>query len=208
MEYRFSPILVWPYPPRTRPRKRAPFRAVWSSTRAILQKELAHLQARNVVIQCDADASAFRLDGMLRADAKLRSPRIILSFDSTHGPLSYPCETFDQWQANVRAIALGLNALRMVDRYGVARRGEQYAGFKSLPGPPPAANNGRPMRPDEALNSLRSCVGSFSISYPDLGRAIRNAQRKTHPDAGGTAEAFKCVQAAAEALRSAGYDCR
>jgi len=206
MEYRFSPILVWPYPPRTRPRKRAPFRAVWSSTRAILQKELAHLQARNVVIQCDADASAFRLDGMLRADAKLRSPRIILSFDSSHGPLSYPCETFDLWQANVRAIALGLNALRMVDRYGVTRRGEQYAGFKSLPGPNCEAGPG--MTDDDALELLRFYVGGFLPKYPYLGNAIRKAQRKTHPDTGGTAEAFKQIQCAVDALRAAGYDCQ
>ena len=32
---------------------------------------------------------------------------------------------------NLRSIALGLKALRAVDRYGVSRRGEQYAGFRA-----------------------------------------------------------------------------
>ena len=35
------------------------------------------------------------------------------------------------WQHNLRSIALGLEALRAVDRYGISRRGEQYAGFRA-----------------------------------------------------------------------------
>lgn len=35
------------------------------------------------------------------------------------------------WEHNVRSIALGLQALRAVDRYGISRRGEQYAGFRA-----------------------------------------------------------------------------
>lgn len=42
------------------------------------------------------------------------------------GHLSYPCDTFTTLQDNLRVIALALEALRMVDRYGVTRRGEQY----------------------------------------------------------------------------------
>ena len=35
------------------------------------------------------------------------------------------------WQHNLRSIALGLEALRAVDRYGISRRGQQYAGFRA-----------------------------------------------------------------------------
>jgi len=38
----------------------------------------------------------------------------------------------------MRAIALSLQALRAVDRYGVARRAEQYRGWKQLPSATPA----------------------------------------------------------------------
>src|SRR5579863_10251967 len=56
---------------------------------------------------------------MLYAGAKLRTQGIILTFNSKHGPLSYPCDKYSNWQANLRAIALSLEALRAVDRYGV-----------------------------------------------------------------------------------------
>lgn len=43
--------------------------------------------------------------------------------------LVYATDTCVLWQHNVRSIALGLEALRAVDRYGITKRGEQYAGF-------------------------------------------------------------------------------
>lgn len=49
--------------------------------------------------------------------------------------LSYPCDSCDNWQHNVRSIALALQALRAVDRYGVTRRAEQYRGWGKLPAP-------------------------------------------------------------------------
>ncbi len=45
--------------------------------------------------------------------------------------LVYATDCCDFWQHNVRSIALGLEALRAVDRYGISRRGEQYAGFRA-----------------------------------------------------------------------------
>jgi hypothetical protein len=40
-----------------------------------------------------------------------------------------------KWTDNVHAIALTLERLRLADLYGVTSRGEQYAGWKMLPGP-------------------------------------------------------------------------
>lgn len=45
--------------------------------------------------------------------------------------LVYATDVCDLWQHNVRSVALGLEALRAVDRYGISRRGEQYAGFRA-----------------------------------------------------------------------------
>src|SRR5690606_24676973 len=64
--------------------------------------------------------------------AKAAHPGVILSFDSKVGHLSYPCDTFTSWQDNLRAVALALEALRKLDRYGVTKRGEQYRGFLAI----------------------------------------------------------------------------
>lgn len=44
--------------------------------------------------------------------------------------LVYATDACVLWRHNVRSIALGLEALRAVDRFGISRRGEQYAGFR------------------------------------------------------------------------------
>lgn len=45
--------------------------------------------------------------------------------------LVYATDTCGFWQHNVRSIGLGLEALRAVDRYGISKRGQQYAGFRA-----------------------------------------------------------------------------
>jgi len=45
-----------------------------------------------------------------------------------------PCDSFRDWEANLRAIALSLEHLRAVDRYGVTtEEEEQYTGWLRLP---------------------------------------------------------------------------
>lgn len=197
MEFRFVAIEQWPGE-RTRFAISSSFRAEHSDTLRLLDRELGYLRARNVVIQADCDRSQIRMDGMLYAGAKLRSAGIILSFDSKHGPLSYPCDKYSNWQANLRAIALSLEALRAVDRYGVTRRAEQYKGWAKLP-PPEAALFGSD---GEAASFLASIVPAIVPS--DLLRdveiyrsAYRSAAAATHPDrTAGDDSAFKRVQAA------------
>jgi hypothetical protein len=90
------------------------------------------LGARNTVLQVAMTESDFRNDGYPRANAKATHPGVILSFDTRHGSLSFPCDRFTTWQDNLRAIALAMEALRKVDRYGVTRNGEQYTGWRAI----------------------------------------------------------------------------
>lgn len=116
--------------------RRSPFSARWSSTVADLSRELRAHGARRAILEIDLPESAIRLDGLPRADRNAYTPGVVLSFEATRVPgkpqLRYEVGTFDDWRDNVRAIALGLEALRAVDRYGVTKRGEQYAGWKAL----------------------------------------------------------------------------
>lgn len=170
-----------------------PFRATWSDTLQLLDSELGLLNATDVVFEVDVeDESQIRLDGMLRSHAKVNSPAVRLAFDSTHGPLTYATDRFQgqyysdppDWQINLRAIALGLEALRKMDRYGITRRGEQYTGWKALPAgrAMPASH----MTRDAAIALLANLVNippEHLNTAPDSLRSTwRSARRITHPD--------------------------
>ena len=197
MQYQFRPLDTWPGK-MTSGRKSSPFRASYSDTLRLLETELRQLRATNIVIQAAVSESEIKRDGMLYERARPRHPGVVLAFDSKHGPLSYPCDTYNDWQANVRAIAMALEALRAVDRYGVTKRAEQYQGWARLPGPAPAA----PMSPGEAVSVLIKAAQwpEPRISRGTLADVYRKAAAATHPDTGGDPEAFKEVQAAKERL--------
>lgn len=121
----------------------------------LLERELHFLDAKDVVLEVDVEEQHIRLDGLLRSDARAKSPGVRLAFESNVGSLVYATDAFvrggswvfvgtgsnrvrretmaHSWQHNLYAIAKSLEALRMVDRYGVTKRGEQYTGFKALP---------------------------------------------------------------------------
>jgi hypothetical protein len=176
---RFRPLQDWPVDFSRRRASGDPFRAPWSATLDLLERELSHLDARSTVIEIAVDEGDIRLDGWPRSNARPRHPGVILSFDSKHGPLRYGTDAFPRWQSNLRAIALGLESLRRVDRYGIGKRGEQYQGWKALP-----AGEG-----DLASKGRRIIEEQFD---GDLTAAIK----ATHPDRGGDAEEFRAIMAA------------
>lgn len=201
MNWRVVPVTQWPGEP-TAERKSHPFRKQtshgwmghgvnWSSTIETLERELEQLGADDVLLQMEVTKRDIRNDGWIRADARPKGPGIILTFESKHGPLSYPCDTFTDWQANVRAVALSLEALRKVDRYGVTRRGEQYSGFTRLA----AKIDGGP---HEVLAKHSGLTEDEVRADPK--RAYRRAAMNTHPDRGGSGSDFSDVAEAGRVL--------
>jgi hypothetical protein len=212
----FRPLPVWTDPVSTPTGHQ--FKAGWSDTVEILKREVDTLNGARpgwttdaeIVLQVDSDERNMRRDGGIRADARVNSRGVVVSFTSKHGPLRYACDTFEaswwgqmpSWQANVRAIALGLEALRKIDRYGIAGRGEQYTGWAQLgTGMPPIRTVTR-MTADEAVD----VIGRWRHHPTEfLNDAIRRnlngvvdqlykrAAKVLHPDAGGDADEFKRV---------------
>lgn len=202
-----APIRDWPGE-LTRNRKPSTFSAGLSSTLQLLDREVFHLvdtraqqDSAELLIAIPAGAM-WRLDGRPRANAVAEHPGVIFSIDSRHGHLSYPCDTFTKWQDNLRAIALALEALRKVDRYGVTKRGEQYRGFLAIEA------TAAPRGFADANEALRF-LASF---FPDVARGeqasakvlLRGAQRRAHPDHGGDDAKFQRVSLAEAKLRVAG----
>ena len=195
----------------------APFkvddRRLWSD----LSAEIVHLQDKEhpdeVVLQLDVAESDIRVDGTgLKAGATLGYHGVVVSFESRHGPLRYAADHYRSWghgrapwRANIRAVTLTLTALRAIDRYGVAASGQQYSGWLQLGAGTPMPAAPGPMTIVEAMTALEDagCLGRFwfdpnveHLSVRQCDHAYREAAKRTHPDAGGSNEAFQIVQAA------------
>lgn len=217
IEVLFKPITVWPDGWLTRgweQRDRSPFSAPHRHTLQQLQTELRQLGTRAASISVDVGERGVRNDGQLRADARAEHPGVILTIDSRqHGTLVYATDRFRTWHDNLRAIVLGLEALRRVERYGISERGQQYAGFKELG--TGIALTGPSMTLERAAQYLvmhgetEGCEepGDINdlIDESPLQREIvdgyyRRAARRLHPDAGGDAAAFDLARRARDLL--------
>jgi hypothetical protein len=161
---------------------RSRFTASWTDTMSMLTSEISKLGLRGVIaVRVDVQRGDIRQDGKLYARATAGFPGVVVSFQSRYGPLSYATDAYDYWQANVRAIALSLQALRAVDRYGVSKSGEQYVGWRAIGSGAPATFASA----DEAIRWLRTVVdvpGSEGLSTKLL---LRTAASALHPDRNG-----------------------
>ncbi|MHB8589815.1 MAG: molecular chaperone DnaJ [Candidatus Dormibacteraceae bacterium] len=184
--------LIWPSGPRTSTwsRRPSPFKSSWSQTINLLERELRQLGVRSettVVLEAGFSESEIRLDGLPRANARPGDPAVIVSFESKFGPLRYGCDSYTFYEANLRAIARALEALRAVDRYGVTKRGEQYKGWLALPA---EGETGAWAR--EFIMQTAGIDGTRI----EIAAAYRMAAKKLHPAAGGNREEWDRLQRA------------
>lgn len=194
MRVTLRPLPEWPHEvtdPRRGAQFRSPSRRVedsrgvsWEPGRRIpydqtlreLEYEVDALGGSEIVIGVGLTEFDIRLDGAPRANARpMRHPGVEISFDSRHGRLTYATDVFIDWRDNVRAVAKGLEALRAVERWGVAKRGQQYAGFALLTAGPGLAELGRRLVEEHG--------------------SVAAALRATHPDTGGPAASTRDFQA-------------
>ena len=183
-------------------RKPSPFKADYMDSEKLLRYEVDKLDGDLLVVQVALDEMDLKVDGRPKMRAEYRHPGVIVSFESRHGPLRYATDVFDDWRANLRAVALGLEALRKVDRYGISRRGEQYTGWRALEagGSEPEIISTR----EQAARFLSEhggiVVTADNTSPSAVGRAYRRAATKLHPDAGGDPGQFERLQEARDML--------
>ncbi len=180
----------------------------WRKTMQLLERELEHLEATDILLQMAVESRDIRNDGWIRANARPEHPGVILTFESKHGSLSYAVDTFDDWQANVRGIAKALEALRMVDRYGVTKSGEQYRGWGKLP--PAGGSTAAEMSPRVAAEILVDVAGYENEDEEDVEKVLTDAEslqwffrmaaKHAHPDVGGDTQKFQTVNEAKRVL--------
>lgn len=209
IDCRFRPLDQWPgNQTASWKQKTGSFKAGWSQTLDLLERELNHLRAKNIIVEGYFTFQQIRNDGWPKSTARPSKPGIVLSFDlgkpGKTGRMVMPCDRFDNWESNLRAIALTLEHLRAVERYGVTtERAEQYTGWLKLP----AASG-----VDEANEHAKTLISLSGFTQTDIHfvqanqdefeRIWKAAARATHPDAGGDAEQFKKVIAARDRLKA------
>jgi hypothetical protein len=205
MNIRFKPLGPWPRA-ETSPRRRAPFKSNYNGTLQLIEKELGYLGADDAELQIDMEASQIAIHGWPKANARARSPRIMLSFVANKLPGApvrvFPCDAFLDWEGNLRAIALSLHDLRRIDRYGVTTAGEQYAGFKQI-----GSSSTVTMSTVEAASNLAEVSrlpATVILADAQVAKeAVRMAIARTHPDRNlGDRRAYDAVDHARSVLSS------
>jgi len=201
------------------PRKRAtsfersPFETRFSETTKLLEREIGHLKPRvgSVIISTFHRPSEIRKDGMLRAETRMPDyPGVIVEFDSNdtkqkrYVKIQFVCDKFKDWKANVRAIALGMEALRKVERYGITSAQEQYEGFKAK-ALPPRVVLGESMNFADAQSFIVHKAGVPEGRINDgqqLDMFFRQAAIFCHPDKGGSHDDMAKLNIARDTLKA------
>lgn len=197
LNIQIKPISQWPGTENKSP-KSSTFKATYKQTLDQLKKELNAIRAdaSSLILEMRISQHQLTLDGSrLRAHVRPDKAGVILSFNrrnskvvngehvTTVQTLSYPCDAFDDWQDNLRAITLSLESLRRVERYGVFK----YDDIVDRLALPSAEGSVGTRESAAAFLEKHSGIAAKEIMFSEvaLSAAFRKAAQTTHPDAGG-----------------------
>lgn len=206
MTLTIRPIEIWPGKMTVASsRKRSRFEASYSDTLALLDRELRMLRATVTVVQLAVNEGQIRRDGKLRANVYPDHPGVILSFQTARGSFRYTADRFTHWHDNLRGIALGLEGLRMLERYGIGEDDQQYTGYLQLEAAPGEEFFSASTAAEFIARYCGEDPGNIRTYWGVHGsRYYRSAAGRLHPDiSGGDVDLFKRLQAAKALLDAA-----
>lgn len=170
-----------------------------SQTLRELSRELDMIGVAACVVQVDVAAEKELRRSEIR---NVRSPAVVVSFTRGKAPLTFAADYFKRWEDNLRAIVLGLEGLRRLERYHIAQAGDQYRGWQALP-----ATTTTALSTEAAAQVLAKRSDGFAaddiLGVRDAARdAYRSAASRAHPDRGGSTHDFQLVQEAKRVLEA------
>jgi hypothetical protein len=179
-------------------KRRAHFKTSYTRTLDKLEKEIGLVHGQHIRIEAGYSSYQIRNDGWPKGGASPSHPGVVLYFDTPDGALCFPAGTYDRMESNLHAIALTLECLRAVDRYGVTAGHEQYRGFLALPAPTPQVTV---EQAGTILAALSGVPAKDIVRHHDAYRtAYRDVARRLHPDSGADRDAWENFQNAAVVL--------
>lgn len=183
-EILFSCPLEWPQGwERTKFRRRSAFKPGLSTWEACtdVRAELRRSGADDVVVSSNlkarVDGMGFRGDQANPADSGVA---VYFVLDGRRHVLA--CDRWDLVAHNLRAIACHVEALRLMDRWGVGSLERAFQGYLALP----AAG--------ATSASWRQVLGlpeKGSVRLEDVSSRFAELAKKLHPDAGGDSAKFR-----------------
>lgn len=168
--------LDWPVGfPRIRSRMRAPYKATVATARDQVLKELRLMDVPNwnVIISSNAPVSS-RTSQMLAIRAEPADPGVAVYFRKEGKPYVLACDKWDRLADNLRALALTIEAMRGLERWGCSQMLERiFQGFKALP--PPESK-------EESVIWWAVLNVSRLADLDVVEESYRKLARKYHPD--------------------------
>lgn len=182
--------LQWPAAwPRTKtPQRHGSMSRRFGQNRNDVHRELELLGARNVVISTNMRT---RLDGLLYAKQREPEDSAVAVYFTLNGEQQcIPCDKWDNVAQNLRAVALTVEALRGLERWGAKEMvNAAFRGFKALP-------ESVIVTPYTARPWHEVLEVSPTASQEVIRAAYKQQLLKHHPDHGGSQQAFEQVQRA------------
>lgn len=184
----WEPLTEWPLDP-TKPRTQPQFKATYDQTLKQLREELRAIDCKGPValqVVTRNGGADLRRDGMLAQRATITHPGVRISFTSKFGATTIATDQFasnyygspPDWQANLRAIVLGLGALRAVDRYGIGSSGEQYRGWQQIG----AATGPTSRMSREVASQILAEESGLQDYEATILERVKLAKKHAHPD--------------------------
>lgn len=166
---------------------------LFSSARDSVIAEIRRLGGSNVILSTNVP---LRLDGLPYADMRNPTdPGVAVYFTYKKKPMCFACDQYHHVQENLRAIALTIEALRGIERWGASDMMERaFRGFTALP-----EQTGEPWR------NVFGFSATETVTEDALDSKFRQLAHIHHPDKGGTPEQFqRIVNARNDARRALG----
>lgn len=176
--------LQWPDGwPRTKDIQTSKFKATTDKARKKLLDEVARMGGEAPVISSNVP---LRADGHMRADREPVDAAVAVYFQRNGKGMVFACDRYDFVKDNLHALALTIEALRGIERWGASEMMERaFSGFKQL-----NAEN-------ESMSWWRMLVVKPEATVAEIEKAYREMAKFAHPDMpGGSHEAMAALNVA------------
>jgi hypothetical protein len=152
-----------------------------------LSVELSRLRATSELLSTNVE---LRIDGLPRSGlADPMDPGAAVWFWLKKKPLCLACDKWFRVADNIAALAMHIDALRRIDRYGVGSIKQAFAGYVALPA--------------KASDWWVILGVSPNATIDEVNSRFKELARTNHPDAGGNLDEFQRISAARRAATEA-----